>query len=258
MMRFTSALSLALLLGGAAIALSGCGPTYPKCENDGHCDEKGEFCVNGLCQQCRDNSHCSGAGQICSGGRCQVRPGYCDGNISCPSPQKCRDNECGAECLPGNANDCAGTDYCDSGRCLRKPLCGEHADNPACGEGEECVGGRCQTARLTCSAQPVYFDYDRSRVKSSQRSKLDELATCLKQDGAPSVLIEGHCDERGSDEYNLALGEQRASSSRRYLIDLGVTASRIATRSYGEERPASSGSNESAWSKNRRSEFTAQ
>ncbi|MSP72313.1 MAG: hypothetical protein EXR76_09040, partial [Myxococcales bacterium] len=68
---------LGLIFGGAAL-FSGCGPKYPKCENDEHCKEKGEFCVNALCQQCRDNSHCSGPGMMCASGKCDRKPGYCD------------------------------------------------------------------------------------------------------------------------------------------------------------------------------------
>jgi peptidoglycan-associated lipoprotein len=77
----------------------------------------------------------------------------------------------------------------------------------------------------------------------------------MRENGDASVLIQGHCDERGTVEYNLALGEKRAKAARDYLVDLGISADRIRTISYGEERPANPGHDESAWSQNRRAEF---
>ena len=77
----------------------------------------------------------------------------------------------------------------------------------------------------------------------------------MKNNTGDSVIIEGHCDERGTNEYNLALGERRAESAKKYLVNLGIDASRLETVSYGEERPVDSGSNEAAWKKNRRAHF---
>lgn len=241
----------ALAFGGAVLLLSACGPEYPKCENDEHCAEKGEFCVNGLCQQCRDNSHCEGPGMMCSGGKCMRRPGYCDENIPCPSGQKCRDNECGPECL--DDAECGGSDYCESGRCVPRPECGEHAVNPACPEGQECVAGRCQVRVTECTSEPVYFDFDDASIRGDQRGKLDALAACLK-DARVAVRLAGHADERGTAEYNLALGQRRADSARRYLENMGVPSNQLSTISYGEERPAAPGRGEDVWSRNRRVE----
>jgi len=101
----------------------------------------------------------------------------------------------------------------------------------------------------------VYFDYDRSTVKSSERGKVENVAGHLKGNRANKLLIEGHCDERGTEEYNRALGERRALSLREYLVRLGVDADRVRTISYGEDKSASPGHDEAAWSKNRRGEF---
>ncbi len=252
---FSNRFLLAFVLGGATLALAGCGPKYPKCENDGHCADKGEFCVNNLCTQCRDNSHCAdkGPGMICSGGKCMRKPGYCDDSIPCPGNQKCRNNECGAECLDNS--ECSGNTYCSNGSCVEKPECGENADNPICPEGQECVGGRCQAKVVQCTTEAVYFDFDRSTIKSNQRAKLDQVASCMGDPNAAPVQLAGHADERGTEEYNLALGERRADAAKKYLVSKGVDGSRLSTISFGEERPAVSGSNESAWSKNRRVEF---
>jgi peptidoglycan-associated lipoprotein len=102
----------------------------------------------------------------------------------------------------------------------------------------------------------IYFDYDKSTIKSSQTAKLDRIAAALKSRPGKGLRIEGHCDERGTEEYNRALGERRALAAREYLVlQKGLDASLIDTISYGEDRPAEPGHNEAAWSKNRRDEF---
>ncbi|MBN1290306.1 MAG: peptidoglycan-associated lipoprotein Pal [Candidatus Latescibacteria bacterium] len=101
----------------------------------------------------------------------------------------------------------------------------------------------------------VYFDFDKSDIKSDQRSNLSNNARLLSDNSTIRIRIEGHCDERGTDEYNMALGQRRADAIKQYLIDYGISSSRISTISYGEERPVSSGHNESSWSQNRRGEF---
>jgi peptidoglycan-associated lipoprotein len=106
------------------------------------------------------------------------------------------------------------------------------------------------------SAETVYFAFDSSHLDHVTQQKLDQLAQNLVKNGTARVEIAGHTDERGTTEYNLALGERRAAAVQKYLSGLGVDVQRITTISYGEERPAVEGHNESAWSKNRRSEFT--
>jgi peptidoglycan-associated lipoprotein len=101
----------------------------------------------------------------------------------------------------------------------------------------------------------VYFDYDSSQIKSSESAKVEAVASALSGDANMVLVVEGHCDERGSAEYNLALGERRALAVRAYLVGLGVSADRIQTRSCGEEKPADPGVSDEAWSKNRRGEF---
>ena len=105
------------------------------------------------------------------------------------------------------------------------------------------------------SFEPIYFDFDKYNIRTDQQEKLKMLADYLKDHPKLSILIEGYCDERGSDEYNLVLGEQRALSVRNFLIGLGVSPKRLYTVSYGEENPADPGHNEAAWAKNRRCEF---
>jgi peptidoglycan-associated lipoprotein len=100
----------------------------------------------------------------------------------------------------------------------------------------------------------IYFDYDRYDIKESAKAVLGELATWLINNDA-SILIEGHCDDRGTNEYNLALGDRRASSVKSFLISSGVSARKIETVSFGEEKPLCPEQNESCWSKNRRAHF---
>ena len=98
----------------------------------------------------------------------------------------------------------------------------------------------------------VFFDLDKSDLKTEARATLDRQATWLKKYPTIKVTVEGHCDERGTREYNLALGERRATSVKNYLVADGVPADRVKTISYGKERPAVVGNNDAAWSQNRR------
>ena len=101
----------------------------------------------------------------------------------------------------------------------------------------------------------IYFDYDASDIRGDARSALDAKLPILRANPSLQIRISGHADERGSDQYNDALGQRRAASTRRYLTDNGIDASRIAIVSYGEQRPAASGADENAWALNRRAEF---
>ncbi len=102
---------------------------------------------------------------------------------------------------------------------------------------------------------PVYFGYDSFMLAPEEVSKIEQVAGYLSQNSRTVLIVEGHCDERGSNEYNLSLGEQRALTVRGYLVNLGIAADRIQSRSFGEERPAVQGSGEAVWRLNRRGEF---
>lgn len=103
--------------------------------------------------------------------------------------------------------------------------------------------------------EKIYFDYDKYELKPEAREVLSKKAKWLKDNAGFALRIEGHCDERGTNEYNLALGERRAQAAFNYLVTLGVPATRISTISFGEERPFDPGHDEEAWAKNRRDEF---
>ncbi|MDJ0785565.1 MAG: peptidoglycan-associated lipoprotein Pal [Myxococcota bacterium] len=111
------------------------------------------------------------------------------------------------------------------------------------------------TGAAVAELEAVYFDFDRSLVRDDQKPKLHSNAQAISAGSWSTVVIEGHCDERGSEEYNLALGERRANAAKQYLIDSGVSASRLDTVSFGESKPSVQGHDESAWRWNRRAEF---
>jgi peptidoglycan-associated lipoprotein len=105
--------------------------------------------------------------------------------------------------------------------------------------------------------QVVYFAYDSFQLDDGARAALDQNARLLRENATLNVSVDGHCDERGTVEYNQALGQKRAEAVQQYLMDQGIAATRFRAISYGKERPAADGHDESAWSRNRRVEFTA-
>ena len=125
--------------------------------------------------------------------------------------------------------------------------CVEARNNAAKGEAI-----RAATAALTAT---IYFDLDRSDITDDSRAKLDAKVPVLSQNTAVRIRIAGHTDSRGSDEYNLALGQRRAAAAKRYLTDRGIDGSRIEIVSFGEERPTCTDESEGCWSRNRRDEF---
>ncbi|MDB6018999.1 MAG: Minor outer membrane protein Omp16 [Pedosphaera sp.] len=104
-------------------------------------------------------------------------------------------------------------------------------------------------------AETVYFEFDKSSIKSSEQAKLESVANYLKSNPSHAVRVEGNCDERGTEEYNRSLGERRALSAREHLVQLGIDPTRVDTVTYGEDKPAVSGHDEGAYAKNRRDDF---
>jgi peptidoglycan-associated lipoprotein len=210
-------LAFAAMTTAAMLAAVGCGPTYPKCDDDEDCHE-GEFCVNGMCQLCRTNDDCE-PGQSCVGGRCESIPGYCASANDCPPGQECRNNQCVA---PAQTSQDLG--------------------NSGGGEG-------------ACELRPVYFGFDADALDASARSTLQSNLNCMRERGITGVHVTGHCDPRGTEEYNLALGDRRARSVMEYIVNLGASPEGVSASSMGEEM--ASGTDEAGWSRDRRVEFTA-
>ena len=128
------------------------------------------------------------------------------------------------------------------------------ADDAAAAAAARDAATAAASARTTLLAM-VHFDYDQSDLRADDRALLDAKVPILQANTGVMIRVDGHTDERGSDEYNLALGQRRAAAVKAYLVQHGIPETRIETVSYGEERPVAQGSNESAFSQNRRAEF---
>ena len=126
----------------------------------------------------------------------------------------------------------------------------ENGDNPL-------PGGRFESLPRVqgVNFSPVYFGYNNYQIDGSEYGKIDAVADFMRSNPNVVLVVEGHCDERGTIEYNMSLGDYRAQSVRSYMISAGIEADRIQTQSYGKERPAVQGSGEAVWSRNRRGEF---
>ncbi len=198
----------------SALAI-GCGPTYPNCDNDEQCHE-GEFCVNGRCQDCRDDSQCP-TGQQCDQNDCVPIPGWCNGDADCPPDQMCVSNHCEP-----------------------RPVVAETPVEPP--------------PPQQCQLQPVYFAFDESALDEAGRTALQADVTCMQERSIQNVQVTGMCDPRGTEEYNMALGDRRARTTRDHLQRLGVQRTRLQIRSVGEEM--ATGADEYGWSRDRRSDIT--
>lgn len=133
------------------------------------------------------------------------------------------------------------------------------SDQPdVAGISDQPIGEENVPAQTTVSGlERIYFDFDQFTLSDEARATLTQNAEYLKANSGLKVVIEGHCDERGSDEYNLALGESRALAAKNYLVSLGIPAQRLSVISYGEEKPLDTRKSENAWATNRRAEFKA-
>ncbi|MBI5496768.1 MAG: OmpA family protein [Deltaproteobacteria bacterium] len=253
------------------------GPGYPRCEQDRQCADRGEVCVYGACHACALDSHCA-ADKVCRRYRCEPRV-QCQAATDCAEGLVCRDHRCAPECQLDS--ECAEGRVCKDRRCVdQEARCTADAD---CGEGLHCTDARCVPlpppaepgftaeygtpesptsgvdpagGRLLCGEElRVYFAYNESALSDESRANLARAATCLKASPALEVTVQGHTDERGATEYNLALGERRALAVRLFLRDLGVSERRLHLVSVGEERPLDPGHDEAAWARNRRAEL---
>ena len=209
------------------VTLAGC-PAKPKngeCKSSKDCAAQegfGKVCVEGRCQECGTDADCR-EGFVCRTNKCVPKP-QCQADADCPSGQRCEGERCVAPPKPSGEGEGAG----------------------AAGK----VPAECQDT----GAFTIRFGFDQSTITADSQSALQMLADCLKRAPAKSVLISGHADERGTTQYNIALGARRAEAARKYLSDLGSGA-KLDTVSFGKEKPLCSESNEECWARNRRDEF---
>lgn len=161
------------------------------------------------------------------------------------------------EVTPPTGGDAAGgnsVNYPDTGSSEGTLDDTTNRQNGSFGQGEQSDEYKRQHGRSSAQFQPVYFDFDQSNIRQDMTQNLVANANYMKS-SSESIVIEGNCDARGTNEYNLALGERRAINAKKYMVDLGVNASRIRTVSYGEERPLFEGQDESSYQYNRRDDF---
>ncbi|TNE48971.1 MAG: hypothetical protein EP343_13900 [Deltaproteobacteria bacterium] len=266
-------------------------PKWPSCKDDKNCrsDKKDNpvsvayFCINGSCVQCRNVKDCPDpTKQKCVNNACVAKT--C-GDITCPGGKECDPTTLGCKypCENDGDSPCKGDSckVCRNHQCVPKPpKCTKNGDCPAnqicqnagdscnarceggcaadkpCPAGQECRNGQC--AQATCQAETIYFDFNKYFIRSDARSGLQRNAECVKKmvGYGKKVLIEGHCDERGTREYNLWLGRRRASTTKKYLVQLGVDSGKVCTVSKGKEDPVVTNATDGdGHQKNRRAVF---
>jgi peptidoglycan-associated lipoprotein len=208
---------IATLVGLMALALfaTACPPSYPNCKSDENCKEQGEVCVQGQCRECATDAQCK-EGFRCEANRC-VPKGGCAKDADCGQGMKCQ-----------------------AGACVVDPSASAPEDEGA--------------GRASCDLEPIRFEFNKHSLSDPAKARLAEIADCLKKQKG-TVTLEGHADERGTEEYNLQLSNRRAASVKSYLSALGVPEKKLDTVGFGENRPASQGSGEDAWATNRRVEI---
>ncbi|MCS6913880.1 MAG: OmpA family protein [Myxococcales bacterium] len=239
-------------------AQPGCKPEYPKCDKDAHCPgnkENKEFCVDGTCQQCRPGRSDCPEGRQCKSGRCEAIPGWCQKNEDCAT-RLCVNNRC---------TGCQTDAQCAGGRCDRGSCVAESrtrcSSNDDCAESEDCVGGFCvpagpranrYAAKAPCELETVYFDFNEAVLSAEATALVDKNVECVKRAPQRGVVLIGHTDPRGTEEYNLALSERRAQAVKERMVRLGTPAHQLTTLPRGEID--ATGTDETGWARDRRVE----
>lgn len=228
-----------LALSTTAILLTAC-PSPPK---------------NGECKSSADCAAQAGFGKVCVSGRCQE----CAADADCKAGFACKANKC--EPAGPSAEELARQEAArkaaeeEAARRKALGLCNADAD---CDAGKTCQAGKCAAAVDPACADPaaftVRFGFDQSTIVGDAPATLQRLAACLQKAPARRVQVDGHCDERGTTAYNLALGKRRAEAVKKYLVDLGV-AGTVETNTFGKEKPLCREATEDCWARNRRAEF---
>jgi peptidoglycan-associated lipoprotein len=228
---------LAALVALALVPLLSCGgPRYPSCDKDEQCNGEGHkgVCLDHLCTECRDDTGCD-ANQRCKGGACVAAEGYCDDSHACSSGDCGKDHKC-HEAKAGPPVECD--------------------DDRPCLGGARCENGHCVTpirGGPGCTDFPaVKFDFDSPDLRGDVRQVVERLARCLSTGSlkGAGVMLTGHCDARGENEYNMSLGAQRAENVKTLLIGLGVPIGRVNTSSRG--KLDATGSDEASMANDRR------
>lgn len=233
----------------AALALTGCPKKNGECDATDDCKGQqgyeNDVCVDHKCQECGADSDCK-AGFLCQANKCVPKP-ECSKPDDCGAGKTCEAGKCVAA-----AGTCKSNSDCPGGKCLA----GQCRPSNACATKTDCTGNQtCEQGVCTepqqCQLERVHFGFNEANLDESAQSTLKANAECITKRKL-SVELQGNADERGTEEYNLHLGEKRAASVKKYLQSLGVDAGKMKTISYGEEHPVNPGHDEAAWAENRR------
>jgi peptidoglycan-associated lipoprotein len=219
---------------------AGCGdkPKKPGCKTDKECKAP-LVCSDNKCVECRDDTQCP-KGKACSAGAC-VAKAECTKDDQCPLGQVCQAGACkpcaaDGECGPGGR--------CVGGACERPKKCSVDED---CADDEDCINGLCirsgagSATGMSCTLQTVFFGFDDSSIQPSERDRLDANSSCLGKHSDKTVLVVGHTDTSGTEEYNIALSERRAQAVADYLARLGSDPAKLQVVPKGETEPTGLG-----------------
>ena len=241
---------LVAIAAAAMLMLVACGDKSkkPGCKGDKDC-KKGQVCAANKCVECKDDKQCP-AGKKCSANACVAGKSQCTRDDQCPTGQVCQSGQCkpcasDGECGPGGK--------CSAGQCQKPKSCTKDTD---CADDEDCKGGLClkegQGSNIDagCQLQTIYFALDDSSIQTNERGTLDKNQECLAKNKNQSVLVIGHTDRSGTEEYNIALSERRAQSVADYLSRLGTDPAKLQVVPKGKTEPTGQGDD-----KDRRVEF---
>jgi len=231
-------LAAAAVVMFAFVVACGSKPKGPGCKSDKDCKD-GLVCGDNKCVECNEDAQCP-TGKRCEAHACVAKP-ECTKDDQCPMGQVCQDGHCkpcatDGECGPGGT--------CEAGVCQRPKKCSTDED---CADDEDCKDGLCQRADGTktnaggCQLGTVYFGFDSSSIEGGERDKLDTNASCIQKTTDKNVLVVGHTDSWGTEEYNIALSERRAQAVADYLSRLGTDPARLQVVPKGETEPTGLG-----------------
>lgn len=209
-------------------------PKKPGCKGDKDC-KNGQVCSENKCVECKTDAQCKD-GKKCKANACVAEP-ECVRDDQCTEGKVCQAGKCkpcasDSECGPGGS--------CAAGACKRANKCTPETVGTDCADDEDCVNGFCKKAGtapppgVTCDLATIYFGFDDSSIQASERERLDANNQCLDKNKTKSVMLFGHTDSSGTEEYNIALSERRAQSVADYLARLGTDPARLQVVPKGE------------------------
>ena len=233
--------TIAVLGLAIGLVLAGCGDSSkkPGCNTTADCKNP-LVCAANTCVECTEDKQCPG-GKTCSANAC-VAAAECTSDEACPGGAVCQAGKCKA-C--STDNECGPGGTCQAGVCQRGKQCSK---DDQCADDEDCTQGVCRkagagsnTGAATCKLETVYFAFDAATVQPSERDRLSSNAACIESTKGKTVLLIGHTDSSGTEEYNIALSERRAQAVADYMSRLGSDPARLQVIPKGKTEPTGQG-----------------